>query len=78
MGGLEGLFDGSLEKLHRWKEVNRMQLYTISCNSRRMGLQMTILDMRMKISQNKYFFTKYECLAARFHECQTFTQRPRT
>lgn len=55
MRGLDGLFDGSLEKLHRWKEVNGMQVYTISCNSRRVGLRMTILDVRMKTSQNKYF-----------------------
>lgn len=28
VGGLEGLYDRDLEKLHRWEEVNR----TLSCN----------------------------------------------
>lgn len=37
-GCLAGLYDGGLEKLLRWEKVNRMQLNTVSGNSRRVGV----------------------------------------
>lgn len=37
-GCLAGLYDGGLEKLHRWEKVNRMQFNAVSGNSRKVGV----------------------------------------
>lgn len=51
MGSLEGLYDGDLENLHRWEEVNIMQMCIVFLQLEKDGrYQMTILNIRMKIN----------------------------
>ena len=52
-------YDGGLEELRRWEEVDRMQLYTVSCNSGRVGVPNDHFGHHNEDKPNEVLFPKY-------------------